>query len=108
MAVAVGTLGLRRYSHVHRRAITSLPVNRDPAYPSPLSFTTKESSMTDSPAGREPDPNMNLEGLLSDSGLGGLQDILEQARTSLAGVTVDGGAGGGAVRVSMSAARTIG
>ena len=63
--------------------------------------------MTDSPVGREPDPNMNLEGLLSDSGLGGLQDILEQARTSLAGATLEGVAGGGAVRISMSGERKI-
>lgn len=63
--------------------------------------------MTDSPAGQQPDPNMNLEGLLSDSGLGGLQNILEQARTSLTAATLEGVAGGGAVRVTMTGERKI-
>lgn len=64
--------------------------------------------MTDSPGpGHQPEPNLNVEGLLSESGLGGLQNILDQARTSLTGATMEGVAGGGAVRITMSGERKI-
>jgi len=64
--------------------------------------------MTDSPgAGPEPRPNLNVEGLLSDSGLGGFQNIFEWARTSLSGSTVEGVAGGGAVRITITGEREI-